>query len=180
MRCWYQSGSRVCYHKQHVDFRFGSKPWHRGRAGMFEQQDSVAECGSYSLGLALKEPRPFMVIVSNVDRPGQRREFSDMRCLDLLLPDLPLSQGYVRNYPSLLRCRSVFSFRRISSCVVNPRHVYLLSISGSIMQSLPRLLFSCRFVPNPSDYGIAESISKSCAKNIDLVDDASTLTGKIQ
>src|SRR5438132_4614497 len=49
---------RVRYHEQHVDSRFGSEPWHRGRADVFDQQDPVAERTLHPLGLALEEPGP--------------------------------------------------------------------------------------------------------------------------
>src|SRR5258708_26046826 len=62
---------RVRYHKQHVDSRFGSKPWHRGRANVFDQHDPVAERSLDSLGLALEELGPLGVVVDDVDSPAQ-------------------------------------------------------------------------------------------------------------
>ena len=56
------------------------------------------------------------------------------------------------NFLSLLRCCSVFFFRRISSCVVNPRHGYLLSISGSTQPPRGRLGFWKTFLFTSSLY----------------------------
>jgi hypothetical protein len=64
---------RVCYHEQYVDFRFGSEPWHRGRADMFDQQNPIAERVLDPPGLALKEPRPLRVVVDDLDTPDQWR-----------------------------------------------------------------------------------------------------------
>src|SRR5258708_6021148 len=132
---------------------------------MFEQQHLVAERSLDPLSLALKEPRPVGVVVNDLDRSDQWYEHSELRS-----PDLLLSQWNVGRRPSLLWCGFAFLFHRVSSGVVNLWHVHLLSIFAS-----PKSL-----KPFSLAYRIAESIPKSCTKNIGPLDDAPPFSSKIQ